>query len=351
MSVRSRFDLKPEHLKQFIQKGIEENLNLDYQEIPAHMNYDELSADVSAFANSAGGLLVLGIREKKVEGNKPGLPGEITWTSSMTKEGLESALIARIHPWIDGLLIQPIRDSEGKSVFLFDIPQTMKAHQAGDRRYYMRHNFQKLPMEHYQIVDLMNRRALPILKPTVEVLEVAKQGREVVLQFGLENRGNIIAKHPLLFITCHDCEVEVTDPSLFGLRRQGEEFEDEEKVVILSLLSAPWTVIHPQMRNYFGTCKVSLTNTACWFRIAVGAESASTEHYLVSVGEKFVRNLNVGPNKPVELGSWREDQISSETILPYMIQAGMGEYELEQFAQVVVDSIQKKIAFESREPT
>jgi hypothetical protein len=348
MGVGSRFDVKPDHLSKFIEKQVEENLNLDYQEIPADkkVNFGVLSEDVSSFANSAGGLLALGLSEKRVEGgNKPGLPGEITWTSTLTKEALEGALLARIHPWIDSLIIHPVRDSEGKSIFLLDIPQSMKApHQAGDGAYYLRHNFQKLRMEHYQIVDMMNRRVLPILRPVVEVLEVAKDGREVVLQFGLENEGNLIAKHPLLFIACHDCEATVTDSPLFGLHSQGEQTDAAgEKVVILAMSTAPWAVIHPQMRNYFGTCKVSLTNTACYFRISVGAELAPTHHFLVSLGEKFARKLSVQPNQPEELGSWREDQLTSETIFPYMRQAGMGEEETKAFANLLVETIKKRM--------
>ena len=93
--------LKVEHLNHFINRSLEESLNLDYQAIPAVLNYDELSQDVSAFANSAGGLLVLGVGEKKSEPLKPGLPGEITWTASYTKEAIESALLRitlRLYP-------------------------------------------------------------------------------------------------------------------------------------------------------------------------------------------------------------------------------------------------------------
>ena len=102
---------------------MEENLSLDYQEIPANLNFDTLSKDVSAFANSAGGLLVLGVREKPGGVSKPGLPGEITWgPPSLTKEQVESNLLTRIHPWINGLIIHPVRSPETGAVFLFDIP-------------------------------------------------------------------------------------------------------------------------------------------------------------------------------------------------------------------------------------
>ena len=44
---------------------VEENSNLDYKAIPAkNINFDEMAKDVSAFANSEGGLLVFGVSEK-----------------------------------------------------------------------------------------------------------------------------------------------------------------------------------------------------------------------------------------------------------------------------------------------
>ena len=52
-------------LEVFTTRRIEENLNLDYKEIQAFDNPDELSKDISAFANSGGGLIILGVCEEK----------------------------------------------------------------------------------------------------------------------------------------------------------------------------------------------------------------------------------------------------------------------------------------------
>jgi len=329
IGVGSRLDIKPEHLSKFIQREVEENLNLDYQEIPAHLNFDTLSKDVSAFANSAGGMLVLGVREKPGGVGKPGLPGAVTWgPPSITKEQVESNLLAKIHPWINGLIIHPVRNPESGTVFLFDIPQGITAHQAGDRKYYQRFNFQSVPMEHYQIVDLMNRRSSPILKPIIEVLKVASEGKSVTLHIGLVNEGNVIAKHPLLFIKSFKCGVVVEDAGFFGLRIQGEEIEDGEKVVVITSEN-PWAVIHPQMINYFGNCVLSLIDKGCSFEMMIGCEGALTERYWVLIGQKFLKGLTPGEER-VRLSYWTMNQMTAEMFEAQMKQAGIGEAELNE---------------------
>src|SRR5437016_2958960 len=92
-------------LDEFLKQSIEESLNLDYKDIRASDNPDKLAQTVCAFANSEGGLLVLGIDEQRDTDEKGNVikvrPGKISWgPKSLTKEAVESRLIVRIHPWI-----------------------------------------------------------------------------------------------------------------------------------------------------------------------------------------------------------------------------------------------------------
>ena len=53
---------------EFISRLIEESLTIDYKDIKVYQDPDKLSVAVSAFANSAGGLLLLGVSEQEYEG-------------------------------------------------------------------------------------------------------------------------------------------------------------------------------------------------------------------------------------------------------------------------------------------
>jgi len=66
-------DLKK--VKSFIENKIEENLNLDYKASGSLQRNDkktnEISKDVSAFANSDGGIIIYGIKEDQINRHLP----------------------------------------------------------------------------------------------------------------------------------------------------------------------------------------------------------------------------------------------------------------------------------------
>src|SRR5205823_8951598 len=128
-------------------------------------------------------------------------PGKITWgPKSLTKETVESRLIVRIHPWVQGLRIHPVRKEEDGVVFLIDVPQSMRPpHQAFDRKYYLRYNFQNLPMDHHQIEDLFFRRLRPRIRPQLEVMNFDQEKSTITLRIGLSNEGSALGKHALFF--------------------------------------------------------------------------------------------------------------------------------------------------------
>lgn len=141
----------------FIQKKIEENLNLDYTRIESFNNKEDITKEVSSFANSNGGLIILGVEEKDENGHN--VPNEIVWgKADLSKEKLESVLTSNIQPSIVGVRIFLIRNQNGEVIFLIDIPQSdNRPHISSDYRYYRRQNFQKLPMQHFEVVEQIRR--------------------------------------------------------------------------------------------------------------------------------------------------------------------------------------------------
>ena len=156
-----------EDIESFISQKppLEENPNLDYKSISAKpMNFDELAKDVSAFANSEGGLLIFGVSEKGEVDQKTKktiriYPESITWGEpSLRKETIDQHLVGKIHPPIEDSRVIPIRKSEQDPsvIFLIDVPKSNNApHMATPyNKYYKRYNFDNLPMGHYEIQNL-----------------------------------------------------------------------------------------------------------------------------------------------------------------------------------------------------
>ena len=150
-------------LNKLIKIGEQESLTLDYKASAALAKNDreknDLSKDVSAFANSAGGILLYGMLEDK---HVPTAIDVGVDRNQITKEWLESVIKSRIHPAVDDFVIKQIELSgKGSDKFAYAIEigaATSRApHQAYDHRYYKRFNFESTPMEDYEIRDLMRR--------------------------------------------------------------------------------------------------------------------------------------------------------------------------------------------------
>lgn len=135
-------------LLRLIEIGAEETLSLDWKEAGALSKSDgaksEIAKDVSAFANSDGGSVVYGIREDDQPPHKAAELSPIDPTQ-FPPEWLENVITSRIKPPIQNLRIQPVNLTTrhpGKVAYVVYVPKSVTAHQASDKRYYKRYNFQ-----------------------------------------------------------------------------------------------------------------------------------------------------------------------------------------------------------------
>lgn len=177
-------------LQDLIRNEVQESLHLDYKRSLAIDNSQraEIAKDISAFANSDGGLIIYGMEEKEH------LPVKIDQGVDHTRysrEWLEQVINSGIAPRIDGVQITQIPLSDERSVYAVQVPKSYRGpHQASDKRYYKRFNFQLVPMEHYEIEDVRNRRQ--VLPPLLNVDVDIRHG--VVTYLVIENIGEFPAQ-------------------------------------------------------------------------------------------------------------------------------------------------------------
>lgn len=189
-----------ERIKSLIQNEVEERHDLEYKSSGSLAKSDgkktEITKDVSAFANSSGGVIVYGISEHSSK-SKNHLPQSIDPIdrSTISREWMDQ-VIGNIEPRIPNIKIIPItvEDEENNVVYVVEIPKSNTAHQAKNLRYYRRYNFESVPMRDFEIRDVMNRS----IKPNAD-LEISYQsGRRSAekhhykLNIIIKNTGDIV---------------------------------------------------------------------------------------------------------------------------------------------------------------
>jgi len=163
-------------LEELISSQTEENISLDYKASESFGRNDsrkaEITKDVSAFANSAGGTIIYGIKEYS-ELSKKHLPEKFDPVdrTQFTREWIEQ-IINNIRPRISNISIQPVSidDNDNHVVYVVDIPQGLTAHQAIDYRYYKRFNFESVPMHDHEIRDVNARGQYPLLNLEFDIV-------------------------------------------------------------------------------------------------------------------------------------------------------------------------------------
>jgi hypothetical protein len=208
------------YLNELIVMGVRESLTLDYKRCDALQRKDgkirEISKDVSAFANSAGGTIVYGIIEDK---NVPtGFDDGLDPAGDINKEWLEQVITSNIQQRIDGVRIHVVdlpTFKPSRSALIVFVPQSKRApHMANDYRYYKRYNFESVPMEDYEVRDVSRRQEGPDLETSISLESaVGPAGLEpywltVLINVTIENNSPTPANHAL-FCLMIDAQLSV----------------------------------------------------------------------------------------------------------------------------------------------
>ena len=190
-------------LRNLISGEVEESLTLEYKSAEAldrgEFKKKEITKDVSAMANSAGGVIVYGLAESS-EPDRRHLPERIVPVNrqQIPREWLEQ-IIQAIRPRIDGIVIHSVQigASDSDVAYVVEIPQSNTAHQASDHRYYKRFNFQSVPMEDYEVRDVMFRETAPNIAVRF-LIEQTDDARNLLVE--ARNNGSSFARYIACFL-------------------------------------------------------------------------------------------------------------------------------------------------------
>ena len=196
-------------LQELIADQVQESLTLDYKASTALVKTEayraELSKDVSAFANSAGGRIVFGITE---DNHLPAAIDAGVDPTVITREWIEQVINSNIQPRVQGITIKQIDVGQGRVTYALDIPQatSLAPHQARDHRYYKRYNFQSIAMEDYEVRDTLRRSTTPapFLKFTPGIPSLHDEEVAVGLRVMIGNSSNEPALYTVVSLFVDD---------------------------------------------------------------------------------------------------------------------------------------------------
>src|SRR4051794_13238021 len=134
----------------------EEGLRLELKACDALRNKkwrEELAKDVSAFANSAGGTLVYGIKEDP-NGHEAAEIDDGFDLQELNKETIQRVIDSRIHRRIQGIrynVVNLVTTRPGRVLFVLDIPESSLAPHMAEYKFFKRFEYESKPMEEYEI--------------------------------------------------------------------------------------------------------------------------------------------------------------------------------------------------------
>ncbi len=179
---------------------------------------DTLTKGVSAFANSDGGVLVVGLEEKpgtqrhKVvarvsDGVSPALVST-TWLNQIIQDNISPMMPGlRVLPIALGDPKLPIDHSEQQLAFVIEVPRNQRAVQAKDGIFYQRQEDRSVPMRAHQIDDVNNRLSGPDIQlslrnwmdgPTQLKSDGSNRWREANLEVVAKNHSDTVVNLALL---------------------------------------------------------------------------------------------------------------------------------------------------------
>lgn len=200
-------DLTSEDIGRLISNKVPESITLEYKEQgpdPSDAGKKEFLADLTALANTNGGLLIFGIKEAKEDGKNAGYPEEVTGIKDpqtggqviveQLKQFLDSIIRDNLAPRLPGIDYAAVQYDPDRLVFIIDVPRSLQAPHMiiykNDSKFFKRTNTGKYQMDVREIREAMLRT-----NGWKESAERFREGRiqdKYIERFGISFRGSIL---------------------------------------------------------------------------------------------------------------------------------------------------------------
>ena len=276
-------------LKSYITDNIEEGLTLEYKSGEAlekgHQRQKEIAKDVSAMANSAGGLIIYGIKEGVTPEtrHKPMALHPVN-RQDCSKETLEQIISSNIQPRISGIKIYPVPlDSDPQHVaYVVKVPQSDTVHQVTrNKRYYKRFNFESVPMADYEIRDVLNRISHSDVESRIGHMsyEATDDGNRWRIPIFAKNSSLTVAKDTAITVEFYDlADSHKIEAERFRVKTQPRPSPFDMYIATFS------EAVHRGMWKYFGTFFITIdTPQAFNIRVQVFADGMRAKWWLVKL--------------------------------------------------------------------
>ncbi|MBK8434708.1 MAG: ATP-binding protein [Chloroflexi bacterium] len=249
-------------LQRYIDEAIEESLTLEYKSgealSAANGRRGEIAKDVSAMANSAGGIIIYGIAEhtERELQHRPAGFAPVN-RRECSKETLEQIISSNIQPRLSGIKIYPVPlfHNPLDVAYVVYIPQSDTVHQVTfNNKYYKRFNFEAVPMADYEVRDVLNRGTHPIVEPRIGHITQEWVGDvwQWVVPIFAKNQALVVAKDTAVTIEFLDArpENQITAEK-FIIKTQPKPLGHAMYIATFP------EAIHKGLNKWFGTFRVT----------------------------------------------------------------------------------------------
>lgn len=171
---------------------------------------EQIAKVVCAFVNAGGGQVLFGVQEGS-DGRAEAL--DEGWIPNQRKNGwLGDVILDHVTPKVDFEIVTvPLASS--RELYVVNVHQGYTAHQASDGKFYRRHEAKCIPMDWFEIEDVRNRKARPVLEVQIEMIPndvdvmphvSASSTLPVTVYFAVTNKSPALIEYLQLHVWFHE---------------------------------------------------------------------------------------------------------------------------------------------------